>query len=140
MEKKDLEMEQRVWQRVKGGPDLRGMELRCRESAAAFRQLAASASGENRDTLLRLHGQEHANAERLLGMRILSGEEPEPKRKYDAVPTPLLRGLAQAVHRSRQALADYSGQTGEYAPVFAVMAREEAARMGELLGLIGRLR
>ena len=85
MEQQDLELERRVWQRVSGAQvpaqgectSLREMEQRSRESAMVFRQLAQTSTGLMRDTLQELHRQEYGNALTLLGIRVLSGEEPE---------------------------------------------------------------
>ena len=75
MERKDLELEQRVWQRVNGckpgreEASLRELEQRCRESAQVFRQLAQGCSGPLREGLAELHRQEHANALTIRGIR-----------------------------------------------------------------------
>lgn len=145
MEQQDLELERRVWQRVSGaqtageGNSLREMEQRCRESALAFRQLAQSSTGQMREMLQELHRQEHGNALTLLGMRILSGEEPEKMQCCPWSKTGTCRALALAFRRSCRAREDYTAHAagGEYAPVFAAMAREEAEKMGRILALIG---
>ena len=140
----EQEMEMRVWERVSGAgqevqPDLRGMELRCREQAAVLRILAESCPNELRERLLKLQRQVHNDAMALRGMRILAGEEPEKLRNYAAGKVALRRGLAQCFRRCCQARADYLGcvRHKEHGPVFAAMAQEEARRMAEILALIG---
>ena len=140
----EQEMEMRVWERVSGAgqevqPDLRGMELRCREQAAVFRILAENCPNELRERLLKLHRQVHNDAMALRGMRILAGEEPEKLRGYAAGKVALRRGLAQCYRRCCQARLDYldGSRSAEYGPVFARMAREETERLAELLTLIG---
>ena len=146
MEQQDLELERRVWQRVSGGGEtgthtqLREMEQRCRESATAFRQLAQLSTGIMRETLQQLSHQEYANAMTLLGMRVLSGEEPEKSSCCPWTKTGICRALALAYRRSCQAREDYSAHAkggSAYAPVFAWMAEAEKERMGRILSLIG---
>lgn len=145
MERKDLELEQRVWQRVNGckpgreEASLRELEQRCRESAQVFRQLAQGCSGPLREGLAELHRQEHANALTIRGIRILSGEEPEAPSCCPWSKTGTCRALALAFRRSREALEDYTRRSsaGEYAPVFAGLARREGEKQCRLLALIG---
>lgn len=145
MEQQDLELERRVWQRISGGeqefggvPSLRDMEQRCRESANAFRQLAQLCTGAMRDGLQELFRQEYGNALTLMGMRVLSGEEPEKMPCCPWTKTGVCRALALAYRTSCQARQDYTrSRQGEYEPVFAVMERTEAEKMGKLLALIG---
>ncbi len=133
-----------VWERVAGRdsapPELRGMEQRCREMAALFHVLAEQTRGEQRERLTHLQRAEQADAMALLGMRILAGEEPGQARFFRADKVGLRRGLAQAFRSSRQAMADYrsASSAGEYAPVFAQMAREQSRHMAEILALIGQ--
>ena len=145
MEQQDLELERRVWQRISGGeqecggvPSLREMEQRCRESANAFRQLAQLCTGAMRDGLQELFRQEYGNALTLMGMRVLSGEEPEKMPCCPWTKTGICRALALAYRTSCQARQDYArSRQGDYEPVFAVMGRTEAEKMGKLLALIG---
>lgn len=144
MERQDLELEQRVWQRVSGTapagelPSLGEMERRSRESAAVFRQLAQSAAGSMRDSLLELHRQEQSSAQTLQGMRVLSGEEPEKIQCCPWTKTGVCRALALAYRRSCQAREDYAAhaRSGEYSRVFSVLERTEAEKMARLLSLI----
>ncbi len=144
MAKMDRETEKRVWERVKGcaepGIGLRGLELRCRESAAAFRQLAQGSRGELRERLLALHRQEHCSALTIRGMRILDGEEPEALRGYASPDVPRAQLLAQAFRRSCQAQRDYAVRCaeGDYAPVFRRLAEQEAGTMAVILEMIAR--
>ncbi len=144
MDQKDLELERRVWQRVSGGvpaengTTLRMMEQRCREAASVFRQLAQSCSGQMQQLLQELYRQEYGNAMTLLGMRILSGEEPDKLQSCPWTKTGTCRALALAYRESCQARRDYMARAeqGEHGPVFAVMARQEAEKMGRILALI----
>lgn len=144
MAKMDREMEKRVWERVKGcaepGIGLRGLELRCRESAAAFRLLAQGCRSDLRERLLALHRQEHCNALTIRGMRILDGEEPEQLKGYASQDVPRAQALAQAFRRSCQAQRDYAARCaeGDYAPVFRRLAEQEAGTMALILEMIAR--
>lgn len=147
MEQQDLELERRVWQRVSGTQvpaqgectSLREMEQRSRESAMVFRQLAQTSTGLMRDTLQELHRQEYGNALTLLGIRVLSGEEPEKQPGCPWTKTGTCRALALAFRRSSRAREDYAARAsaGEFAPVFAAMEREEGEKMRKILALIG---
>lgn len=144
MAKMDRETEKRVWERVKGcaepGIGLRGLELRCRESAAVFRLLAQGCRNDLRDRLLALHRQEHCNAMTIRGMRILDGEEPEELKGYASPDIPRAQLLAQAFRRSCQAQRDYAARCaeGDYAPVFRRLAEQEAGTMALILEMIAR--
>lgn len=143
MEKQDLELEARVWQRVGGmqeaPEELREMEMRCRESAAVLRQLAGQSGGTNRETLLQLSRETMGDAQILRGMRILSGEEPERVPNETASNVTLRRGLAQCFRCCQQAFRDYSqqAQSSDYAPIFSTLAYTESRRMSSILRLIG---
>ena len=146
MEQQDLELERRVWQRVSGNvgttaqPSLREMEQRSRESALAFRQLAQQCPISMRETLQELARMEHGNAAALLGMRVLSGEEPEKTPCCPWTKTGTCRALALAYRRSCQAREDYAACAkagGSYGPVFSWMAEAETEKMGRILSLIG---
>lgn len=148
MEQQDLELERRVWQRIsgggtdcdpEGGTSLREMEQRCREAAGVFRQLAQSCTGSMRDCLQELSRQDYANAMTLMGMRVLSGEEPEKAPGCPWSKTGTCRALALMYRQSCKARENYAfyANKSEYAPVFAVMERMEAKKMGKLLCLIG---
>lgn len=146
MEQKDLELERRVWQRVGGGgkpcaasPSLREMEQRSREAATVFRQLAQLCAGAMRESLQELYRQEYGTAAKLLGMRVLSGEEPEKVLSCPWNKTGICRALSLSYRRSVQARQDYAARAaeGEFAPIFALLAAEETEKMGKLLSLIG---
>ena len=151
MEQQDLELERRVWQRISGGgtecgetdgPSLREMEQQCREAATVFRQLAQSCSGAMRDCLQELGKQEYANAMTLMGMRVLSGEEPEKGSGCPWNKTSTCRALALLYRQSCKARDNYAhyAKNGPYAPVFALMEGMEGKKMGKLLCLIGMCR
>lgn len=140
----DQETERQVWQRVTGQtapghlPSLRGMELRCRESAAAYRQLAMSRTGQARETLLHLHRQAASSADRIRGIRILAGEEPEKRSGYADTSNGYRLSLAQALRRCQESLADCRAcERQEFACVFREMARQEELAIGEILQLMG---
>lgn len=148
MEQQDLELERRVWQRISGGgsecgaaggSSLRELEQQCREAAAVFRQLAQSCTGFMRDCLQELGKQEYANAMTLMGMRVLSGEEPEKTSSCPCNKTSTCRALALLYRQSCKARESYAyyAKNGEYAPVFTLMEGMETKKMGKLLCLIG---
>lgn len=148
MEQTDLELEQRVWERVVGRqsmervPNLEEMELRCRESAAVLHKLAQNSSGEIRERLTKLSKAERDNAMALLGIQILSGREVPPSRELPVGQISTNRALAQCCRRCQQACADYCAcaKTGEFSEVFKAMAQEEAARTRDILSLIALVR
>ena len=154
MEQRDLELERRVWQRVNGAnggktgqpctqevpeTSLRELEQRSREAANVFAQLAQTVSGMMRQMLQELYHQEYHTSLTLRGMRVLSGEEPEKITCCPWTKTGACRALALSYRRSSQARQDYAARasSGEFAPVFAVLARQEKEKMGHLLSLIG---
>lgn len=137
----DFETEQSVWERVNGRePEpLSALEMCCWESAQAFRQMAADAPAQMRETLRQLSKRAYANAMTIRGMRVMNGEDPEPiQEKLPQNKTGLRRGLSQCFRRSQQARGEYLSRQEEYSPIFRLLALEEEKIMQEILKLVGR--
>lgn len=147
MNEQDLDLEQRVWERVNGGTGvpqprqddrMRSLILLAEESAADFRQLARRYTGTRREQLLQFSRQTGSNADTLRGMYHLSGGENDlrPSQQPDSE----RRSLTKACRRCaslRRAYADYAKDDPEYGCVFTLLEQQAAHRMEGLLELIG---
>lgn len=145
MDKNDLELEQRVWERVSGLPAVNppdsSMETMLQmneESASVYRQLAVRSGGTRREKLMELYREAAASAQTLRGMMLLDGKT---AGRCSSVPcqdsTP--RALAKAFRRCCTLHRDYRERElqEDYGCVFACLAQREAESMALLLELIG---
>ena len=147
MENFDPSVEQQVWQRVLAQPeqpqrdDLRGLQLSAAELAAAYRHLANTLTGRDREQAKRLYEGERANIACLRGMRVLSGAAGVKPKTMNASKEPAGKLLEKCYHRTRRAMAEYTARSvdGEFGEAFRKMARREGehcAMIAELLGNI----
>ena len=150
MEQFDGNMEQRVWQRVRGGSaeqpermDLRALMLSAMENAAAYRQLSGMLTGRLRERAKGLLEGEQANIACLKGIHLLSTGAAMKPKAMNLPSAPAGKLLEKCFHRSRRAMVEYTSRTvdGEFGAVFQKMAdreREHGAVIAELLGELGR--
>lgn len=140
MDRTELELEQRVWQRVarqEAQPDLLGLMLEMEEAAAVYQRLMGQFSGARREKLNTLRQNAKSAAAALRGILLLSGETP-PRQP---VPLPqketgLLARAARTSARMHQTLTALS-QSGEYDAVYRLLAKREAETTCALLELLG---
>lgn len=142
-------MEQRVWQRVRGGetaqrPDrgLPGLIASELGAAAAYRALSNRLGGQGGETLRRLHREAQAHAACLRGICVLvTGGRPAVKAPPPAQ-EPVETALCRCCGRAMKTLAEYEARSGagEYGPVFARLAEQEREHCQALLQLIGNLK
>lgn len=144
MEQEDLELEQRVWQRIGGGEeagqgnvDLHGMMLQAEQIAGVFQDQARNAGGNRREILMELHRHSAGNANALRGMLHMDGRELRQPRAWGASRDPgALPRAYRSLQRQREDFERHSGHR-EYGPVFRVMERTAGEDLHKLLGLIG---
>lgn len=144
----NLELEQRVWERVGGRHPLepalgalRGMEAQCREEAECCRVLAGSLGQRHREQLLRMQQEAAADAAAIRGIRILAGEEPEAAEPAAFPRESIRRMLAVACRRSVQLRREEETHSADpdFGPLFSRMAEGENRRLGVLLGLLSQV-
>lgn len=149
MDSTDLELEQRVWQRVSGGngaaaeetENLQAWVLRAEESAADYRSMASRMQGAKRERLLAMSREAAGDAAALRGMCRLSGGGFHKAAPYTPPKEELSRMLGRSYRRSAQTQHDYRalGCHKEYGCIFEQMAQGETGRMRFLLELIGNM-
>ena len=142
----DPMVEAQVWQRVMAKPngerlseDLKPLILSARELAAAYRQLAKTSSGRQRELLRKLHEREMANIACLKGIHMLSGGGAVKTNPLPAPNESAAKLLEKCYYRSCRALTEYTARSagGEFGEVYRHMAdrqREQCALVAELLG------
>lgn len=146
MDQEDLELEERVWQRIGMGGNsmgkqdhLHGLMLRAESAAADYRRMAMLAAGQRRERLLKLRQQELEDAAALRGMLILAGGNPGKMKKYAPAGESLSRMLARTYRQCEMTHRDYLAmeEDGDYGCVFRHLAEQSARQMQVLLELIG---
>lgn len=145
MDQEDLDLEQRVWDRVGGLPperedsgEIQTMLRMNEESAYVYRQLAGRSSGSRREKLMGLHRQTASTVQTLRGMLMLDGES---FGRSGVVPCQdsTARALAKAYRRSSHLRESYVNNESheQYGCVFENLAGREAENMTTLLELLG---
>lgn len=141
MEQSDLDLEQRVWQRMTGGTQdpLEILAVQAEEAASAYRYLAQNGPAKKRDRMQAVYRQAAASAAALRGMVILSGREALRQHSYGSSREHASRMLALAYRRSAQLFSRYEQlrEHPEYGCVFDVLCERERGIMAVLLELVG---
>ena len=140
------DMEQRVWQRVRGtkepdaGPEEKQLLLEAMEMAAVYGALLKNASEQSRELLLRLQEGERANIACLKGIARLRRQE-LPGKILPPGREPPQKMLERCYHRSRRAMLAFLAQSavGEFGEVYRAMADREGRHCAWLAQLLGSL-
>lgn len=143
MENEDLELEQRVWQRIGGGrqqTDLLESLIRNEEECAAVsRHLAARESGSRKSRLLAVVQQSRENAGILKGMLKMSGGQWHSHPVYQPQkekPAHLLGSLTRSCMELEARYESMSHQ-GEFCLVCRDLAERKNESLEVLLTLMG---
>lgn len=146
MEKFDPNRELQVWQRVSGGcepvgQDLRPLLLMAWESAAVYRHLLPMLTGKQRVRMKDLHERALQSVDMLKGIQRMSGS-PEGKLSDLPIPRePARRLLEKSFYRSRNLVLEYTARSleTEYAMVYQTLAERERQTAAAISALIGGL-
>ena len=142
MEKIDAQLEQRVWQRVRGEERpvaLQPLAAAEMNLAAVYRMLMGMYQGPEKAVLRRLFEEERRHSRMLAGIHLLREGKPMTARgvppEGDRPETALRKCYAQTL----RAMRSYSEQANdaEYGHVFREMARQEEEHARLLLELLG---
>ncbi len=148
MEHFDHTGEGQIWQRVFSQPDppqglqLQELLLTSMELASAYRQLASTLTGRDRELAKQLWETEGANAACLKGIAQLSGQREEVLKVWPGSREPVRKTLEQCYHRSRRCLIEYTARfaQGEFGVVFQHLAQREGENCEKIARLLGGLR
>lgn len=138
----DEELEQRVWQRVRGQApqqSLQTMAAAERGSAAVYLMLSRMMQGRKKELLRQLYHREQNHGRFLKGISVLRDGKALAVRTVPPegkTPENLLR---RCYAGSLKAAEEYASRSGdrEYGPVFAKMAREEWENCAMILEILG---
>lgn len=140
----DIQLEQRVWQRVRGDterPGLQALLTAEQSAAAAYRQLLRSARENEKALLRRLYAREQAHARCLLGMHRLQTGQPlsvrTPPPESDH-PEATLRKCYQLSLKAIQAYSAWENDR-DHGHVFSQLRVQEQEHCRMLLELLGML-
>lgn len=140
------DMEQRVWQRVRGtverdtGPEQKQLLLEAMEMASVYGHLLKQASEQSRELLRQLQEGERANIACLKGIARLRRQELQGK-PLPPVREPANKLLEKCYHRSRRAAMAFLAQSagGEFGEVYRVMADRERSHCAWIAQLMGMM-
>lgn len=142
MEYDDLELEQRVWQRITGGSrepsPLEPLIAEEEEAAAVYRHLAAREPGSSH-RLQQLARRSRDHAAILQGMIALSGRQRQSRRAplpRPESPAALLTGACRSCAALAKRYQELSGH-GEFGCVFEQFAAQTADTLAALLAIAG---
>lgn len=147
MDKQDWNMEQEVWQRVRGSleeaprNDLRQLQREAMELAAVYRSLSSQLTGKPQELVKQLYMGEKANGATLTGIGVLSRQTGEQLKLWQPGNEDPKRLLERCYHRSRRCMTEYLARSaeGEFGVVFEKLAKQEGencARIAQVLGMI----
>lgn len=144
----DENVEQQVWQRVRGqrpqeqtGMDLRNLTLRAMEAAAEYRYLSGVLSGPSRDQARRLWERQQEIVSCLLGIARLSGSPGEKEKILEIPKEPPEKVLVRAYHRARKMVTEYTarGLDPQAGLVYRSLADREQEQCTAIARLLGRM-
>ena len=144
VEKIDSDLEQRVWQRVRG--DERPMSLTALAGeelggAAAFGRMLRWAHGRDQELLQQMIREDRAHAAGLKGIhKTVTGDGMNLWTLPPAVDPPQI-ALRKLYGIKRKLWAEYEGRSEdpEFGRVYARLARQEAEHLGMIMEILGRL-
>lgn len=138
----DEELEQRVWQRVRGAaakPPLQTMAAAERSAAAGYLMLSRMMQGRQKELLRQLYHREQNHGRLLKGISVLrdgkrlSVHTVPPEGK---TPESILRRCYAATLQAAESYAEQS-KDREYGPIFEKLAREERENCAMILEILG---
>lgn len=145
MEEFEKTAEQAVWQRVFArqeeaqGTQLRDLQRTAQELASGYRTLAGTLTGRGKELARELYEGESRIFASLRGLGILSGGGEEVLKTWNPARESPRKLLEKCYHRTRRCQIEYMARSaeGEWGVVFQILAdraREQCARITELLG------
>ena len=148
MEQFDLQMEDRVWQRVQGEQppqleqSIQALAAAELSEAAAHLMLSRQLQGKEKAILRRIYEEDHAHAACLKGIHFFTFDTPLAIRPIPPAPEAPVIALRKAYARKLRALRQYESrlEDPEYGAVYKMLARQEQAHCRLILELVGNLK
>ena len=139
--------EQEVWQRVQANReavpvnDLGQLQREAMELAAAYRNLSTQLTGTPKESVMKLHRGEKANAMTLAGLEILSRDRGEALKLWQPKKEDPRKLLQRCYHRTRRCMTEYLARSAEaeYGVVFEKLAKREAEHCALIPEILGSL-
>ena len=146
MEKKNLELEQRVWKRVRGEEQPSAVSVQSlmaaeQDEAAVHLMLSRQMQGKEKALLRRMFEEDRCHAAMLRGMNELMTGKRLAARTAPPTPQTPETTLRKSYARKLQALSEYESRCadGEYGAVFSKMAQQEKEHCAMILEILGSL-
>ena len=146
MEKQNLELEQRVWKRVRGeeqpGPvSVQALVAAEQNEAAEHLMLSRQMQGREKAMLRKMFEEDRCHAAILRGMNeLMTGKRLAMRTSPPAPQTPET-ALRKSYARKLQALSEYESRCAdaEYGAAFSKMAQQEREHCAMILEILGSL-
>ena len=150
MERLDLDLQKRVWQRVQArnetgnvpppADNIKPLILTAQENAAVYRRAAQRAGQRDRERLMALYREARQSIACMRGICRVRGEQ---VRMLPLTPRwePMPRALQKCYHRERRLWEEWDRRTGdpEYGLVFGRMAQQARERCATIMELLGQV-
>ena len=146
MDQFDTELENRVWQRVRGEnqplQSLQALAAAELSEAAAALMLSRQLQDKEKAMLRKMYEEDRAHAFCLKGMHYFTFDQPMSIRHIPPAPESPVIALRKAYARKLRALREYESRTGdpEYGAVFRSLALQERQHCRLILELVGLLK
>ena len=146
MEKQNLELEQRVWKRVRGEEQpvsvgVQALVAAEQNEAAVHLMLSRQLQGREKAMLRRMFEEDRCHAAMLRGMNeLMTGKRLAMRTSPPAPQTPET-ALRTSYARKLKTIAEYESRCtdAEYGAAFSKMAREEKEHCAMILEILGSL-
>ena len=148
MEQFDTEMEDRIWQRLRGEvpprleQSLQALAAAELSEAAAHLMLSRQLQGKEKAILRRIYEEDQSHATCLKGIHFFTFDTPLAVRHTPPVPESPVIALRKAYARKLRALHQYESRFDdpEYGAVYKVLAQQEREHCRLILELVGNLK
>lgn len=140
----DQQMEQRVWNRIRGEEpkSLQALAAAERACAAVYLRLARMSQGNQKAVLRQLFERERQHSRYLNGISLLMADQSLSVRTVPPAADSLAIALRKCYAASLKAAGEYEKRKDdrEYGGVFARMAEEEREHCAMILDILGAVR
>ena len=146
MEKQNLELEQRVWKRIRGEEppspvSIQSLMAAEQDEAAIHLMLSRQMQGREKALLRKMFEEDRCHAAMLRGMNeLMTGKRLATRTAPPQPQTPQI-ALRKSYARKLQALSEYESRCtdGEYGAVFFKMVQQEKEHCALILEILGSM-
>ena len=146
MDKKDMELEQRVWKRIRGEEQPKQVSVQTlmaaeQDEAAMYLMLSRQMQGREKALLRKIFEEDRCHAAMLRGMNEMMTGKRIAARTVPPIPQTPETALRKSYARKLQAISEYESRCNdpEYGAAFGKMLREEKEHCALILEILGSM-